>query len=115
MESKIEKEFRDRVKECGCRAVKFTDPGEDGAPDRQVLTPWGQVVFVEFKQPGEQPRPNQLRYMLKLCRMGFLAFAANDVEVPMDAIHMLGADPRRDELYKALCERQAAALERRIS
>lgn len=44
------------------RAIKFTDPGRRGAPDRLVLLPSGICVFFEFKRDDEKPRPEQIAY-----------------------------------------------------
>ena len=112
-ENDIEKRFRDECKKYNCKAIKFADLSEDGAPDRLVLTPWGLCFFVEFKAPGKQPRLNQIRYMLELNRMGFLALAADNVETPLDVIMMLECNMHRTDLYKSFCNAQIRHLERR--
>lgn len=56
----------------GFHAVKFKDPGRRGAPDRLFLGPRGRALFVEFKAPGEKPRPDQVVYMARLTRRGFI-------------------------------------------
>ena len=109
-EKDIEQRFRLQCKLHGCHAVKFIDPSRDGAPDRFVLTPWGMSLFVEFKKPGEQPRRNQIQYLLMLNEMGYLAFTANDSDTPLNLILMLQASSDRSELYRSLCQGQIKAL-----
>lgn len=48
-ERDIEKVLVDEVRKAGGRAYKFTSPGNDGVPDRIVLIPDGQIIFVELK------------------------------------------------------------------
>lgn len=48
-ESAIERKFVNRLRAAGCLVYKFISPGNDGVPDRIVITPEGQVVFVELK------------------------------------------------------------------
>ena len=48
-ERDIEKVLVDEVRKAGGRAYKFTSPGNDGVPDRIVLLPSGQIIFVELK------------------------------------------------------------------
>lgn len=56
LESKIEAYLRQRVKDLGGIAYKFTSPGNSGVPDRLVLLPGNRTVFVELKAPGKKPR-----------------------------------------------------------
>ena len=71
LESKIERDFCKYAKSRGCYPVKFEDPSRRGANDRLLLGPVGQIVFVEFKRPGEKPRPDQIAYHKGLREMGF--------------------------------------------
>ncbi|WHX50536.1 VRR-NUC domain-containing protein [Paenibacillus woosongensis] len=59
-ERDIETYLRERVKEAGGWAPKWTSPGNNGVPDRIVFLPGGHIVFVELKAPGAKPRPVQL-------------------------------------------------------
>lgn len=59
-ERDIEAYLRDRVKEVGGWAPKWTSPGNSGVPDRIVFMPGGHIVFVELKATGEKPRALQL-------------------------------------------------------
>ena len=44
-----------------------------GMPDRMALLPGGVVCFIEFKRPGEKPKPLQYHRLSQLRRLGFLA------------------------------------------
>lgn len=48
-ENDIEKVLRDEVKKLGGRAYKWVSPGNDGVPDRIVIFPNKQPIFVELK------------------------------------------------------------------
>lgn len=48
-ESDIEKVLRDEVKKLGGCAYKFVSPGNDGVPDRIVIFPGRNPIFVELK------------------------------------------------------------------
>ncbi|MNB95743.1 VRR-NUC domain protein [compost metagenome] len=59
-ERDIETYLRDRVREAGGRAYKWTSPGNNGVPDRIVILPGGTVRFIELKAPGQKPTKLQL-------------------------------------------------------
>ncbi len=50
-EQRIERRFRRKVEALGGQAWKIMSLR--GAPDRLVLLPGGQVIFVEIKAPGK--------------------------------------------------------------
>lgn len=58
-ESSIERGLRERLKRLGCLFYKFVSPGNNGVPDRIVITPGGVVIFVELKKDGGELRPEQ--------------------------------------------------------
>lgn len=58
-EADIERYFVRCVKTRGGRTLKFSSPSSAGVPDRILLLPGGRVLFVEFKAPGQKPRPLQ--------------------------------------------------------
>jgi len=69
-ESDIEKYLFKRVKELGgeCRKAKWI--GHVGAPDRRVMLPGRQPIWVELKAPGEKPRSTQIREHNRMRRLG---------------------------------------------
>ena len=44
-----------KVRQCGGKAYKFVSPGNSGVPDRLVIFPNGEVIFVELKASGKVP------------------------------------------------------------
>lgn len=46
----MERRLVKMVKERGGLCYKFTSPGNPGVPDRIVITPEGQIIFVELKR-----------------------------------------------------------------
>lgn len=70
-EKEIESFLGDEVKAAGGRAYKFVSPGNDGVPDRLVLLPNGQAVFIELKAPGKKPTPLQESQIKKIRALGF--------------------------------------------
>lgn len=49
LEKEIEKILSTEVKKLGGRAYKWVSPGNDGVPDRIVILPNRQPIFVELK------------------------------------------------------------------
>jgi hypothetical protein len=70
-ENVIEKYLPHRVKEIGGRAYKFGTPGNSGVPDRIVLLPGRQVIFVELKAPGKKSTPVQFLQQKRIRSLGF--------------------------------------------
>jgi len=57
-----------------------------GWPDRLLLWPWRNVLFVEFKRPGEQPRKLQ-HYVHELIRaIGFEVLVHDNIDAAMAEI-----------------------------
>ncbi len=52
------------------RLVKWVSPGETGVPDRILLLPRGQTIFVEFKKPGGRLSERQLLWLERLNDLG---------------------------------------------
>lgn len=55
-ERKIEKHLRTRVHRIGGLCIKM---GQDGWPDRLVILPGGETVFVELKSTEGRVKPHQ--------------------------------------------------------
>lgn len=80
LEKDLEQLFRKRLLGLGCLPLKFISPGAAGVPDRIVLIPGGQVVFVEIKRPGETMRPLQRYTADRFRRLGFPVFVVDSEE-----------------------------------
>lgn len=50
-ESRIEQHLVQRIRRIGGECFKFLSPGRVGVPDRLVVLPGGEVVWVELKMP----------------------------------------------------------------
>lgn len=80
-ESDIERADRHQVEEEeGGLLLKFISPGRNHVPDRLLLRPippeHREIVaryfrLIEYKRPGEKPRPGQLREHERLREMGY--------------------------------------------
>jgi hypothetical protein len=69
-ERDIEAYLRDRVREAGGWAPKWTSPGNAGVPDRIVILPPGRIIFVELKAPCGRPTKLQLMQHARLRQLG---------------------------------------------
>lgn len=49
MEKELERWLGQKLKKLGCIYMKFVSPGHDGVPDRIIVMPGGDVLFVELK------------------------------------------------------------------
>lgn len=58
-EAEIEKRLRNGIRQIGGRCYKFVSPGNDGVPDRIVVLPGGQIVFIELKAETGRLSPLQ--------------------------------------------------------
>ena len=85
LEKEIEKRLKDMVESHGGLCLKWVCPGWSGVPDRMLLLPGGQVVFVETKRPkGSKVSELQKWWQRRLTKLGFYAcfvFTYQDVEV----------------------------------
>lgn len=79
-ERDIERYLVERCKALGALCYKWTSPGHAGVPDRIVVFPTGQVVFVELKAPGQKPRPAQLREIERLRENKQMVVVADCIE-----------------------------------
>lgn len=79
-ESYLEKKLKDEVLKMGGQALKFTSPGKNGVPDRLILKPGGQAIFVEMKAPGKPLEPLQRKRAEQLRALGFKVYKIDSVE-----------------------------------
>lgn len=80
LEKRIEAKLRRDVKNAGGMALKFISPGHAGVPDRIVLLPPGNLVFVELKAPGRKPRPLQQKRKIQLEGLGFKVYVIDSLQ-----------------------------------
>ena len=90
---RLEKDIEDRAckrafSELGVRNIKVNTLTETGWPDRMFLIPGGMPLFIEFKQPGEEPRAKQLHIHALLKGLGYLVKVCDNEEDAMEAIRM---------------------------
>ena len=72
MEKDIEKALGRMVGKHGGVCLKWVCPGWAGVPDRIILLPGGQVIFVELKRPNGGKRSSmQIWWSRKLQDLGF--------------------------------------------
>ena len=69
-ERDIEKRLICKVREMGGEVYKWVSPGNSGVPDRIVMLPGGQVIFVELKTDGNTPTPVQRAQMKRIRKTG---------------------------------------------
>jgi hypothetical protein len=86
LEHKIEDDVCNYAKEQGVYNVKFKDSSRANAPDRQFFYE-GQVLFIEFKKPGEKPRKGQLKYHEFLKSLGFKVAVVDNFDDGVDWIN----------------------------
>ena len=79
-EREIEIRLKEEVKRAGGLALKFISPGTAGVPDRIVLLPGKEVIFVELKAPEERLRPLQLKRKEQLKRLGFKVYVIDTIQ-----------------------------------
>lgn len=73
-EKEIEAKLKKEIEQIGGQALKFISPGHAGVPDRIVLLPDGNAVFVELKAPGKPLRPLQRKRKRQLGSLGFKVY-----------------------------------------
>jgi len=79
LEAQIENPVVREAKANGYKVRKVCWFGHRNAPDRLFMKP-GRGFFVEFKAPGEAPRPAQVREITRLRKAGFEVHVIDDLE-----------------------------------
>lgn len=60
-EFEVENYLKKQIEKIGLRILKFESPGTAGVPDRIILLPDKQVMWVEVKRPKGKLRPLQVK------------------------------------------------------
>jgi len=69
LEKDLENKLKSEVEKRSGLCLKFTSPGHTGVPDRIVITPKGQLPFVELKKTKrERLDPKQLYWRERLMK-----------------------------------------------
>lgn len=83
LESSLESAIVRTARALGCLAYKLH---ERNAPDRLFLTPDRRVFFIEFKQRGKAPRPEQLHEHERLRARGLHVYVVDNRETGLEVI-----------------------------
>ena len=67
-----DKVCHDALWQLGVRSLQLNLHFDAGWPDRIFLIPGGRPLFMEFKRPGEFPRPLQYQRLETLVQLGYL-------------------------------------------
>ena len=79
-EKDIEKILVNEVRKLGGRAYKWVSPGNDGVPDRIVILPGEQLVFVELKSETGRLSALQAVQIKRLQELGQAAIVVRGLE-----------------------------------
>lgn len=92
LEKDIEQKLVKLVKRYGGKCPKWSSPGWAGVPDRIVLLPGGQIIFVETKRPkGSRVSALQKKWREWLTNLGFSVWHIyNEDELKTFAGHVGG-------------------------
>lgn len=90
LEVDIENLFVGRAAGRGCMALKYEPQGSRNWPDRIILLCNGtdRVFWIEFKLPGEVPRPGQLHRHNDLRSRGYHVYWCDAVEDAVDFLEL---------------------------
>ena len=105
LERGVDKRFTKGLKKMSLTSIKLTAfgaMGEAGWPDRLVLCPAGQAIFVELKKPGGKATPLQKARQRVLAGLGFGVGTFDNADEALEFVrvlvefhHVLGAVGRR--------------------
>jgi hypothetical protein len=81
LESKIKSKCKTQLEKWGWKVVHLIQTNTNGIPDTMIMRK-GQIVFIEFKQPGKEPEDDGLQaYRIrKLKENGFTAIVVTDLK-----------------------------------
>lgn len=89
-ESTVEYSFYNQLLKWGVKegilieVLKLNVAGRRGWPDRQIMWEGENILFVEFKRPGEEARPLQAYIHTTLRKMGFSIAVFDDTKKALD-------------------------------
>ena len=84
-ECDIERKFVKFCLDKGWECLKLRIDGENGFPDRTVITPNG-IHFIELKRPGGKLRARQRVWLRKLTDLGYNADYFDTLEAAIERL-----------------------------
>ena len=84
-ECDIERKFVKFCLDKGWLCLKLRIDGENGFPDRTVITPNG-VHFIELKRPGGKLRARQIVWLDRLTALGYNADYFDSLEAAIERL-----------------------------
>lgn len=94
LETSVERRFVYLLDSRGITHLKFNVRGRRDWPDRGVFLPGGNLVFVELKRPGEEPRPSQLHKHDELRQLGYSVIVEDNADRAYLLVLQHGGIPR---------------------
>lgn len=86
LEKEIEKKVCDYAKTKGFLVYKFVSPGHAFVPDRMLISPEGEVSFIEFKAEGKKPTAGQEREHTRLRESNVRVFVVDSVQMGIEVV-----------------------------
>lgn len=80
LEASLERSLGEKLKKLGCLWIKWVSPGTIGVPDRILILPGGEVLFVEMKALHNEVTPAQELMLGRLRSMGCEAYVVKGPE-----------------------------------
>jgi Holliday junction resolvase len=87
LESRIQANIKKKLTGLGWLVFKFESPGQRGVPDLIAISPDGETVYLEVKQPGKQATAYQMHLHRKILAHGARVYVVHSVD---EALHVIG-------------------------
>lgn len=117
LEKDIERKLVNMARHYGGKCPKWVSPGWSGVPDRILLLPGGQIIFVETKRPkGSKVAALQQKWCQWLVELGFLhrfVFTQGDLNA-LEILIRQTAPSRVTGETKAALARMGASVHREV-
>ena len=98
LKREAEIEFSARVIAKGNKCTLLKIQGVKGWPDRILITPNGNVAFLEFKTPLGELAPLQTHHLVQLREMGYPVFVPRSSEQFKQIMSLMLSAPRSGSL-----------------
>jgi hypothetical protein len=89
-ERTLEKRLKTETEKRGALCLKFESPGTAGVPDRIILLPGGQSVFVEMKSPTGKLSEIQKYRITQFAKLGHTVYVISSNEGIDALVNFLG-------------------------